>query len=416
MHVLISGAGIAGPTLAWFLARASIKVTIVEKSDAIRPYGQSIELQATALAAFKKTGLWPQVLARNTSERGTQFVDSDDRPFALFPVREGLQASFTSAFEILRGDLADVLYQATKDHAGVTYRFGTSVARVLENDERGVTVELSDGSTASFDLLVAADGQWSKVRAQVFNPAIVTTVSKGMYGAYWTIPRVPSDNAWWNIHIALGRRIMALRPDPYGTVRVYVTCMPHPSQEETWREVSRSDRQTQEDLLKREFADVGWQAKRFLAGLEKAPDFYFQNVEQVRMQRWSSGRVVCLGDAAYAPTPLTGAGTSLAVLGAYVLAGEMSELMDGEHPSKALDAYEEKFRPFVEETQKIPKGVPGIAHPRTEWQRWLLETGLKGVAWLLGQSWMARWLGSEEAEDEGFPLPQYHKFDTLEGS
>ncbi|KAK7189583.1 hypothetical protein DPSP01_001577 [Paraphaeosphaeria sporulosa] len=415
MHVLISGAGIAGPTLAWFLVQTDIKVTIVEKSDAIRPYGQSIELQATALAAFKKTGLWDQVLARNTTERGTQFVDTSGRPFALFPVREGLQASFTSAFEILRGDLADILYQATKNHPNVTYRFSTTITRVLHNNESGVAVEFNDGTASSFDLLVAADGQWSKVRAQVFDASTVTTLHKGMYGAYWTIPRIPADNAWWNIYIALRRRIMALRPDPYGTARVYVTCMPGASEEKRWREVARADRQTQEDLLKSEFSDAGWQAKRFLEGLEQAPDFYFQVVEQIRMERWSRGRVVCLGDAAYAPTPLTGAGTSLAVLGAYALAGEISELEGGQHPSKALDGYEERFRPFVEATQKIPGVVPGIAHPTTGWQRWLLETGLRVAAWLLGQSWMARWLGSEEQEDEGFPLPRYERFEGLNG-
>jgi 2-polyprenyl-6-methoxyphenol hydroxylase-like FAD-dependent oxidoreductase len=149
--------------------------------------------------------------------------------------------------------------------------------------------------------------------------------------------------------------------------------------------------------------------------MEQAPDFYFQVVEQIHMERWSSGRVVCLGDAAYAPTQLTGAGTSLAVLGAYVLAGEISELQEGEHPSKALDAYESRLRPFVEETQKIPRVVPGIAHPRTAWQRWLLEAGLACAAWLLGQPWMARWLKSEEAEDESFPLPRYARFEELKG-
>ena len=201
----------------------------MEKSDAIRPYGQSIELQATALQAFKKTGLWEQVRQRHTKEKGTQFVDTHNQPFAHFPVREGLQASFTSAFEILRGDLADILYQATKDHPNVTYRFSTTVSRVLENGNDSVEVELSDGSSHSFDLLVAADGQWSRVRKQAFDPSTITTIHKGMYGAYWTIPRIPSDNDWWNIHLALDRRIMALRPDPYGTVRVYLTCMPDPT-------------------------------------------------------------------------------------------------------------------------------------------------------------------------------------------
>ena len=411
MHILISGAGIAGPTLAWFLAKLSIKVTIVEKSDAIRPYGQSIELQATALQAFKKTGLWEEVRRRHTTEKGTQFISPSGEIIASFPVREGLQASFTSAFEILRGDLADILYQATKEHPEVTYRFGTTITRVVENGEKGVQVELSDGSRREFDLLVAADGQWSKVRNMVFDPATVALTYKGMYGAYWTIPRVPEDNDWWNVYIALRRRIIALRPDPYGTVRVYITCMPtSPAKEKVWREASRSGRKVQEDLLKKEFFDAGWQATRFLNGMNSAPDFYFQTVEQVKMKKWSLGRVVCIGDTAYAPTPLTGKGTSLAVLGAYVLAGEISNLRTGQHPSKAFDAYEAKLRPFVEETQRIPGVIPGIAHPTTSWQRCMLLYVLRFVSWAFGLSWVARWVGSEEEEDAIFPLPIYTGF------
>lgn len=412
MHVLISGAGIAGPTLAWFLAKLSIRVTVLEKSDAIRPYGQSIELQATALQAFKKTGLWEEVRKRHTTEKGTQFLSPSGQPIALFPVREGLQASLTSAFEILRGDLADVVYQATKDHPNVTYQFGTTIARVVESREKEVQVELSDGSLCEFDLLVAADGQWSKVRNMVFDPATVATAYKGMYSAYWTIPRVPEDTDWWNIYIALRRRIMALRPDPYGSVRVYATCMPaSPEKEKVWREASRSGRSAQEDLLRKEFFDAGWQATRFLDGMASAPDFYFHTIEQVKMKKWSSGRVVCIGDTAYAPTPLTGKGTSLAVLGAYVLAGEISNLPPDEHPSKAFEAYETKFRPFVEETQKIPAGFPRLVHPTTSWQRWILLSVVRFVAWVFGISWMARWLGSEEQEDATFPLPIYKGFE-----
>ncbi|KAJ4286804.1 hypothetical protein N0V90_013056 [Kalmusia sp. IMI 367209] len=415
MHVLISGAGIAGPTLAWFLAKAGVSVTVVEKSDAIRPYGQSIEMQGSALAAFKKTGLWEKLKERNTTEIGSQFIDPNGRPIAPFPLREGLQASLTSAYEILRGDLAAILYQATKEHPNVEYRFSTTVTRVVSNGEDCVKVELSDGCVHEFDLLVAADGQWSKIRKQCFDSDGVTMIHKGMYSAYWTIPRLPSDNDWWNLYLGLNSKNIALRPDPYGTVRVYMTCMPNgDAQAQAWREASRSDRQTQEDLLRKEFADAGWQAERFLAHMDQSPDFYFQVIEQVRMSKWSTSRVICLGDTAYAPTPITGSGTSLAVLGAYVLAGEISTLQEGEHPSKALDAYERKFRPFVEETQKIPSFIPGIAHPRTVWQRWLLQVLLKFVSWAIAIPWMARWLGSEEKEDESFPLPQYPRFDELE--
>ncbi|MCJ1280025.1 hypothetical protein MMC21_007850 [Puttea exsequens] len=153
------------------------------------------------------------------------------------------------------------------------------------------------------------------------------------------------------------------------------------AQEKTWQEASTSDRQTQEELLRRELTHAGWQAQRLFDAMYQAPDFYFHVIQQIKMSKWSNSRVICLGDAAYAPTQLTGMGTSLAITGVYVLAGELSKLDEGEHPSTALEAYESTFRPFVEEMQKISFFVPAIAHPKTSWKRWLFQ----GFAWALSK-------------------------------
>ena len=411
MHVLISGAGIAGPTLAWFLAKAGARVTVVEKSHTLLRHGQNIDIKGSARTVIKKMGLEEQVRKYNTTEKGTQFIDSRGRPFAPFPLKEGSSASFTSEFEILRGDLAAVLYEATKDHPNVNYLFGTTIREVISNDDDTVQVRLSNGKVQKSDLLVAADGQWSKIRKQCFPPEYVDVVDKGMYVVYWTIPRLPSDNDWWNIYVALGSRTITLRPDPHGTVRAMFSLMPcNGAQTKAWREASKSDRQTQEDLLRKEFADAGWQAPRLLAAMDAVPDFYFQAVQQVKMSKWSNARVVCLGDTAHAPTPLTGMGTSLAVTGAYVLAGELSKLADGEHPARALEAYDRAFRPFVEETQKIPPFVPAIAHPETAWKRWLLQTFMSVLAKIVASPWLANRLGDTDNEED-FPLPQYLSFD-----
>ena len=159
MRVLISGAGIAGPTLAWFLAKAGASITIVEKSHSLLPYGQNIVIQGSARTLIKKMGLMDQIRRFHTTEKGTQFIDAKGRPFAPFPVNEGSSASLTSEFEILRGDLAAVLYEATKDHPNVNYLFGTTIKEVVSNDDDTVKVELSNGEVPEFDLLVAADGQ-----------------------------------------------------------------------------------------------------------------------------------------------------------------------------------------------------------------------------------------------------------------
>ena len=409
MRVLISGAGIAGPTLAWFLAKAGAHVSIVEKSRSLLSQGQNIDLKGSAITAIKKMGLLDQVRRFNTTEKGTQFIDRKGRPFAPFP-QDGSSASFTSELEILRGDLATVLYEATKDHPNVDYLFGTTIKNVVSNDEDTVKVELSNGEVQEFDLLVAADGQWSKVRKQCFPPEYVNVVDQGMYAAYWTIPRLPSDNDWWNIYLALGSKTIALRPDPHGTIRAMFTRMPcNDTQQKAWLEASKSDRKAQEELLRREFADAGWQAQRLLDSLDQATDFYFQVVQQIKMSKWSKSRVVCLGDAAYAPTPLTGMGTSLAITGAYILAGELSKLHDGEHPSKALEAYESIFRPFVEEVQKIPFFVPGIAHPETAWRIQLFQVCVWTFSKVVAIFGLASRSG--ESDDNGFPLPQYPSLD-----
>ena len=411
MRVLISGAGIAGSTLAWFLAKAGARVTVAEQNISLLPHGQNVDMEGSAISVIKKMGLLDQARRFNTTEQGSQFIDSKRKPFAPFPVNEGSVASPSSEFEILRGDLAAIVHEATKDHPNVTYSFGTTIKQVVSNDNDTVRAQLSHGEVQEFDLLVAADGQWSKVRKQCFQTDHVKSVHLGMYAVYWTIPRLPNDNNWWNIYMALRSRVITLRPDPHGTIRAMFTCMPcNDVQEKAWTEASKSDRQAQEDLVRREFADAGWQAHRLLDSMDKSPDFYFHVIQQIKMSKWFNSRVVCIGDAAHAPSPVSGIGTALALTGAYVLAGELSKLGAGEHPSKALEAYESKFRPFVEESQKIPSFVPGIAHPETAWKRWLFHALVWTLSKLVKVPWLRNRLG-DNSHDERFPLPQYPSFD-----
>ncbi|KAF6815504.1 pyridine nucleotide-disulfide oxidoreductase [Colletotrichum plurivorum] len=422
MRVLISGAGIAGPTLAYFLAKTGARVTVLDRSRDLLRQGQNVDVGHSAVAVIRKMGLMNELRRWNTTEKGTRILDDRGKTLASFPLREGSLASPTSEFEVLRGDLAWLIHGATRDapKKNVEYLFGTTAKRVISNDDRAVKVELSDGQVREFDLLVVADGQRSALRAQCFPEEAVTMVDKDMYVVYATIPRVPGDDDWWNVFFALGSRIVTLRPDPHGTIRAMVTKMPlDENQRAAWRAAAAKggDRAAQQELVRREFEGAGWQVGRVLDGMEAAPDYYFQAVEQVRMERWSAGRVVCLGDAAHAPSPLTGMGASLAITGAYVLAGELSGLREGEHPTRALEEFERKFRPFVEEVQKIPSMFPGSAHPATPLQRWMLHAALSTMDWVLGRvssmPWMQRkFLNDETTEDTDFPLPKYPKLEA----
>ncbi|KAG9206634.1 hypothetical protein G6514_003471 [Epicoccum nigrum] len=415
MRVLVSGAGVAGPTLAYFLAKAGARVTVVEKAPELLSHGQNVDISGSAITVIRKMGLLETVKKYHTKEKGTQLIDPNGRPFAPFPVKEDSIASFTSEFEILRGDMAKLLCEASRVQPNTEYILSTTIQKILSNDDVGVKVELSDGSLRDYDLLVAADGQWSKVRKQCFQSDGIKVVDKGMYVVYFTVPRLEEDNDWWNIYFGLQSRIITLRPDPHGTIRAMFTIMPrNEAQRTAWQNASRAGRQKQEELVREEFVNAGWQAKRLLDAMSKAPDFYFQAIQQIKMAKWSNNRVVCLGDTAYAPTPLTGMGTSLAIIGGYVLAGELAKLLGGEHPRPALEAYEKAFRPFVKQTQQVPSIIPGVAHPDTAWKRWLLQTALSTLSRAANQPWIVKMIGGDknaEQNTEGFDLPLYENLD-----
>jgi 2-polyprenyl-6-methoxyphenol hydroxylase-like FAD-dependent oxidoreductase len=196
-----------------------------------------------------------------------------------------------------------------------------------------------------------------------------------------------------------------------GTVRAMFTLMPcSGAQEAAWQEAGRSDRKTQGELLRKEFADAGWQTTRLLDAMDHAPDFYFHVIEQIQMSKWSNNCVICLGDTAYAPTPLTGMGTSLAIMGAYLLAGELSNLGSGEHPARALAAYEDKFRPYVEKSQNIPFFIPAFMHPATAWKRWILQVFVGAMSNIVATPWVRKRLG-DASNSEDFPLPRFPKIE-----
>lgn len=422
MRVLISGAGVAGPTLAHFLARAGSHVTVVERAPELLAVGQNLDLKGSAITAMKRMGLLDELQRYNTTEVGTRFVDGRGRAYASFPVSPGGGGpSPTAEFEVLRGDLAKLIYEKTRSQPKIEYRFGTTVDRVVSNDDDAVRVSIG-GREHAFDVVVAADGQWSRIRKQCFDPATIRVVDKDLFIAYFAIPRSETDDRWWNVHVSSRARIVTARPDAYGNTRPMFCMMPGDDAErQQWMSAARSgDRTRQKELVAKTFADAGWQSRRFLEGMRDATDFYLQAVQQIRMDRWSTGRVVCLGDAAYAPTPLTGAGATLAVSGAYVLAGELSRLQKGQHPRKALEAYEEVFRPFVKHTQDIPRYIPRAAYPRNALHYLALRGTITtaGVAAGLWRWWAARKkaggdtaaLGpgdATELQNDGFVLPDY---------
>lgn len=351
-NVLITGASIAGPTLAWWLSRAGHAVTVLERAPAFRTGGQNIDIRGAARTVIRRMGLEEAVRAHVTGEQGIAFVDEADRVCAEFGAQQFGGNGPTAEIEILRGELARLLFEHGR--ARVDYVFGDAI-RAIDDRDDAVEVTLEHGGRRRFDLVVAAEGIGSATRALVFRDAAQRR-PLDLYMGYFTIPRAASDTKvarWFN---APGGRSVFLRPDNTGTTRVVLTILQKPTGYEQQRPAQ------QKAFLKSRFADAGWETPRVLAGLDAAEDFYFEAIGQVKMARWSQGRVVLLGDAAWCASPISGLGTSLALVGAYVLAGELSRHDDH---AEAFAAYERIMRPYVTQAQDVPALGPRIAQPQT---------------------------------------------------
>ncbi|MEZ0542227.1 FAD-dependent monooxygenase [Fibrella arboris] len=392
--VLIAGASIAGPTLAFWLVKYGFEVTIIERSDSLRLGGQNVDVNGPAEQIVRKMGIESAIRAANTSEVGLQFIGQHGQVVAAFP-KEGA-ISGTRELEILRGDLVSILYDCTKQN--VAYRFGDSIVG-LEQHPDTVTVTFSSGKKEAFQLVICADGVRSGTRRLVFGNE-PTFRYLGLYTAYLTIPRQDTDTNWWRWYTATDRRVLMLRPDNQGTIRASVAFL---EPDEAYEKLSPA---AQKDVLKTKLAGAGWEADRLIDAIDRTEDVYFDKIGQIIAPRWSAGRVAMIGDAAYCPTPLTGKGVTLAMVGAYILAGELAS---HERHQDAFAAYEKRMRPYVDEVQKLPPGVPWIVYPATKWGVSALNTMAGMFASKPIQKVVSLFSAtkSEEAKEDGFTLPEY---------
>ena len=351
-HALISGASIAGPALAYWLRRYGWQVSLVERAPSLRTGGQNVDVRGAGREVLRRMGLEDAVRAAGTGEVGTRFIGEGGVVKAEFPAGHDDTGGATAELEILRGDLAQLLYGATADET--EYLFGDTVA-ALRDDGQKVAVTFGSGREQAFDLVVAADGLRSGTRDLILGSAPEVR-PVGLTMLFLTIPRQAHDVDWWQWYNAPGGRSVNLRPDNVGTIRALLsfTSKSPPG--------ARLSREEQRRLFRRTFRDVGWEAPRVLDELDRADDWYYDVIAQVRAPRWSQGRAAVVGDAAYCASPVSGMGTSLALVGAYVLAGELASHVDHRD---AFRAYERIMRPYVGQAQKLPPGTPGIANPQT---------------------------------------------------
>ncbi|WP_438485251.1 FAD-dependent monooxygenase [Streptomyces sp. S186] len=342
--VLISGAGVAGPALAYWLSRYGFHVTVVERAPEPRPGGQAIDVRGPALDVAERMGILSEIRQLTTDLRGVTVVDASGKE-----LYRSTERTFTGGqidnpdVEVMRDDLCRIIHQATGDT--VEYLFDDSLTS-LTQDDRKVHVTFERGAPRTFDLVVGADGLHSTVRRLAFGPEADCLRHLGSYVGLFTAPNFLDLDYWQVYHQSgdLGGMVMSARNNTES--RVLLALRQAEPLEYDHRDVGAQKR-----LLAERFADAGWELPHTLKYMWDAPDFHFDSMSQIHLDSWSRGRVVLLGDAGYCGSPMTGQGTSLALIGAYVLAGELRAAR-GDHRA-AFAAYERELREYVARTQQL---------------------------------------------------------------
>jgi 2-polyprenyl-6-methoxyphenol hydroxylase-like FAD-dependent oxidoreductase len=398
--VLITGTSIAGPSLAFWLHRYGWHTTLVERAPAFRTGGQNIDVRGAGREVLRRAGLEDAVRAATTGERGTRFVDEHGATVAEFPAGQSDTEGATAEVEVLRGDLARVLLDAAGDETETI--FDDSVTGIRDDGD-DAEVTFARGGKRRFDLVIVAEGLGSSTRTLIFGDDVAIR-GLGLEMTYLTLDRTAEDVDWWRWYTAPGGRSVTLRPDRHGTTRAVLTEVTgdrgtRPAGDR--RGADRRSPQEQRDHLRARFGDAGWEAPRVLRALDGADDLYYESIGQVLAPSWHHGRVALLGDAAWCASPVSGMGTTLALVGAYVLAGELAAHV---HHRDAFLGYERIMRPYVSRAQHLGPGVPRIANPVTRPGLATLRLGLRAAARLPQQVRGAR-LFSPPADQ--IELPDY---------
>ena len=345
-RILISGASIAGLTLAHWLDRHGCQPLLVERAVAPRVGGNGVDLRGHAREVAQRMGIWAQVAAQAADVRGVKFVDAADRAVARLRIHD------PGAIEILRGDLVTLLREQTD----VEILHGDSV-RQLEQDEAGVDVSFENAAPRRFDLVVGADGMHSRVRRLAFGPESGFIRHRDHYFAFADADAALGEDRCVTMFNMPGRMAGIYRSGNHAQAKTYFAFR-SPPLDYDHRDVSAHKR-----LVREAFGpQPPWHIRRLLEDAEADPEFYFDAAAQVRMTSWSTGRVVLVGDAAWCASPASGAGAELALVGAYRLAGELAQA-EG-RPERAFAAYESAMRPLVTTRQQIGPNLR-LMIPRT---------------------------------------------------
>ena len=337
LEILISGAGIAGPTLAYWLVRRGHRPVLVERTPDLCVGGHAVDIRGTALEVVERMGLDTAVRDARTQILSLSAVRPDGRRTYDVALRPMHQARGDREIEIMRDDLVRILCGAVSDDVEVV--FGDSVRTLTPQGGARVAVEFERSTARELDLVVGADGQHSAIRELTMGPERGLTHHLGAYLSIYTVDNLLGLRDRAVLYNEPGRAAAMFTVRGNRRAKVVLLFRGTPV------DIDFGDAAVQHDLLRRRFAGMGWHTGRLIESLPDAYDFYFDEMSQVRLPRWATGRVALLGDAAFGPSPLSGQGTSLALIGAFLLAHHPAAESP---PQAAFDLWEYGFRPNVE--------------------------------------------------------------------
>ncbi len=362
MRIAISGAGVAGAALAHWLHRIGHTPTLIEQAPKFRTGGYMIDFWGVGYRVAQRMGIEAQILDAGYEVQCVRSVGPGGEVKAELAVdvfRRMIGDDFTS---LPRGDLAAAIYATVENDVETV--FGDSFATIDEHDG-GVHVLFDHAQPRDFDLVIGADGLHSNVRRLVFGPESNFEHYLGCKVAACVVDGYrPRDGLSYVTYNTPGRQVgrFALRDDR--TMFLFIFRAEHSSAGATPKE-----------QLHNQFGDAGWECQRILAALDDVDDLYFDVVSQIRMDRWSRGRVLLIGDAAGCISLLGGEGTGLAITEAYVLAGELQRA-DGDH-QRAFNAFETKLRPVIRDKQSSAERLISFFATRTRLGLWFRNIAMR---------------------------------------